>query len=214
MFKTLKEILRVGNATIAYPFAPLERPEYVRGKPEHSVGRCIACAACASACPPNAIQMTANPKDGVVTWSLSYGRCIFCGRCEEVCPTRAIYLTEEFELAVFDREDLERTCTYPLQACSECGTPYASAKEVSYAAAVLSGDLAAKGASAADFRSKEEVAWAIERLGMCPECKQALDAERALDAVDKAGNPTPAPSDEAVAESQRIARERKEGGRR
>lgn len=203
MLKTFREILRVGNAAIAYPFAPIERPEHVRGKPQHDLDLCIACAACASVCPPNAIQMDADSSAATITWSINYGRCIFCGRCEEVCPANAIALTEEFELAVFNREDLEKTCTYPLQRCSECGTPYAPAKEVAYAAEILKQE-----------RSGADVAWALERLGMCPECKQALDALKARDAVDKAGNPTPKPSQEAMEESRRIARECKKGGAR
>lgn len=201
MLKTFKEILRVGNATVAYPFAPLARPDYVRGKPEHDLDRCIACSACASACPPNAIQMDVNLGEGAITWSLNYGRCIFCGRCEEVCPTHAIALTEEFELAVFDRQDLEQVCTYPLARCAECGTCYAPAKEISYVRSILE-----QGSDGG------EVSQALELLDKCPECKQKIDAARAKAAVDIAGNPTPEPSAEAMEESRRIARERKEGG--
>ncbi len=169
MWKTIRQILKTGDATVQYPNAPLKRPEYARGKPEHDSVACIACAACAVACPPNAIQFVVDQKAGTTTWSINYGRCVFCGRCEEVCPTRAIELTEEFELAVFDKGDLEETSTYRLQRCSECGAYYAPAKEVAYAARILE-------QSAGD---DDEVRVAREMLGKCPKCKQRADAYRA-----------------------------------
>ncbi len=198
MFKTLKEILKTGCATASYPDAPLERPEYARGKPEHSLEACIACSACANACPPNAIQMVPDGDAGTITWSINFGRCIFCGRCEEVCPTHAIVLTSEFELAVFDKNDLEQTATYPLQKCSVCGQYYASAKEVDYAGQIIRHN----GGADADQ--------VIEMLGVCPECKQKADAARYQAAAEKAGNPTPAPTEEQLEESRRIAALRKE----
>lgn len=198
MFKTLKEVLRVGNATCEYPAAPLERPPFVRGKPEHSLDACLACSACANACPPNAIQMLVEPEEDTISWSINYGRCIFCGRCEEVCPTKAIVLTDEFELAVFDRQDLEQVCAYPLQRCSECGQPFASAKEVAYVKSLL----AQEGQSL-------NVSLSAEHVEKCPECRQRIDAQRARFAIDETGNPTEAPSAEAMEESKRIALERR-----
>lgn len=198
MFKTIKEILRTGDATIQYPAAPLERPDYARGKPEHDCADCIACAACAVACPPNAIQMVTDTRNGTITWSINYGRCIFCGRCEEVCPTKAIKLSKEFELAVFAKEDLEETCTYPLQKCVECGTYFASAKEVDYAARIISQNA-----------DDDEAAETLELIGTCSQCKQKADAYRAMRRINMVGDPTPEPTAEQMAEARRIAAERK-----
>ena len=53
MLKTIKEVLRTGNATIAYPFAPLHQYDDYRGKPQHIAENCIACGACMQKCPQN-----------------------------------------------------------------------------------------------------------------------------------------------------------------
>lgn len=175
MLKTLRNILKTGDATVKYPFAPLETTPGMRGKPEHDLEACIACAACAVACPPNAIQMRSDAKAGTITWSIDYGRCIFCGRCEEVCPTKAIVLGSEFELAVMRKEDLEETCTYRLQACRECGAYFAPAKAVDYAARLLERD----GGPESDE--------AREHLDVCSRCKRRDDAVAAKRASDAQG---------------------------
>ena len=158
MLKMLKRVLREGDGTVKYPFAPLEQAKDVRGKPEHTHERCIACAACAAACPPNAIQMEADTDKGTIVWSIDYGRCIFCGRCEETCPTGAIKLTPEFELAVMSKADLTDTCTFKLQRCSECGQYFAPRKQIEYAASLLE-NIGGDGAS-------------YESVGICLDCKR------------------------------------------
>ena len=60
MLKLIKEVLRVGDATLPYPFAPMEMMPGFRGKPVHDPQLCIACAACAIACPPNALSMATD----------------------------------------------------------------------------------------------------------------------------------------------------------
>src|SRR5512144_489924 len=102
VWKLLQEVLNVGEATVPYPFVALELMPGFRGKPQHDPELCLACAACAVACPPNALTMLTDMDQGLLTWQIFYGRCIFCGRCEEVCPTGAITLRPEFELAVMN----------------------------------------------------------------------------------------------------------------
>lgn len=137
MLKLLKIISRAGEATAKYPFAPYPVSPGFRGKPELNPQQCIACAACTMACPANALTMSTDSRDDSRTWSLNLGRCIFCGRCEEVCPTHAIVLTPEFELAVGCKSDLMQQASFRLQHCSECGAPFASAKEVGYVVDLL-----------------------------------------------------------------------------
>lgn len=167
MLKTLREILKTGDATVKYPFAPIQQAKDVRGKPEHDAVRCVACAACANACPPNAIQMEVDLEQGSVAWTIDYGRCIFCGRCEEVCPLDAIRLTPEFELAVMCKDDLRDSCTYRLQACACCGEYYAPRKEIDYVGRVLE-QCNADGA-------------AHDSLELCLACRQRNDAVASQD---------------------------------
>lgn len=165
MLKLLKEVLRTGEATVKYPFAPLEVCKDFRGKPEHTAERCVACAACTVACPPNAIAMETDTAAGTRTWSINYGRCIFCGRCEEACPTAAIRLSPDFELAVGRKEDLTRKAVFTLAECACCGKPFAPAKEVAYVA-----DLLTRNALNDEDAERQRLLAAT-----CPECKRQRD---------------------------------------
>lgn len=176
MLKLFEQIRKTGNATVAYPFAPLETAPGTRGKPEHDELRCIACGACAAACPPNAISMETDLKHETLTWAINYGRCIFCGRCEEVCPTEAIRLSQEFELAVMSKADLEESCSYELARCVVCGKPFAPRKEVDYVRSLLAAG--ARDAEAADAARSAEV---------CPDCKRLADARAAAARDDAQG---------------------------
>ncbi len=69
MLKLIREVLRVGDATLPYPFAPMEMMPGFRGKPVHDPQLCIACAACAIACPSNALSMVTDLDQGYQSWS-------------------------------------------------------------------------------------------------------------------------------------------------
>lgn len=112
MLKLLKTIMRAGTATVKYPFAPLEVSPGFRGKPDLMPSQCIACGACACACPANALTIQTDDQQNSRTWQLYLRRCIYCGRCEEVCPTRAIQLTNNFELTVTNKADLYTRATF------------------------------------------------------------------------------------------------------
>jgi hydrogenase-4 component H len=165
MLKLIKEVLRVGDATLPYPFAPMEQMPGFRGKPVHDPELCIACAACAIACPSNALSMATDLDQGYQTWSIFVGRCIYCARCEEVCPTGAIALSPNFELAVMNKDDLREQADYQLAACRECGIYFAPRKEIEYMLALLQ----QSGVSA------ENVATARQLFEVCPECKRKND---------------------------------------
>jgi hydrogenase-4 component H len=168
MFKLLKEVFRVGRATIRYPFAPHVVSPHFRGKPKFNAKRCIACAACTIACPSNALSMQTDLQAKTRTWSICFGRCIFCGRCEEVCPTGAIKLSSEFELAVMSRADLFESAQFRLFDCRACGTPFAPAKEIDYVLALLR-----QSGLSADAVARQRAA-----VETCPACKRQADAAR------------------------------------
>jgi hydrogenase-4 component H len=168
VLKLIKEVLQVGNATRPYPFVPAEVSEGFRGKPKHDPEVCIACAACAVACPPNALTITTDPDQGIITWQIFYGRCIYCGRCEEVCPTGALRLTQDFELAVMNKADLYDQADYQLAACTQCGVLFAPAKELEYVIALLE----QAGLSGEELEERRRL------LGICPTCKRKTDISK------------------------------------
>lgn len=168
MLKLLKKALQVGEATVPYPFKPLEVAPDFRGKPDYDFHRCVACGACALACPSNAITLAYDGERGVVTWTLHYGRCIFCGRCEEVCPTGAITLSATFELAATKKEDLSCQAELQLSRCASCGESFAPWREVEYVRAEL------VRSGIADPGSDE---WK-QRMKVCPTCRRRQVAGR------------------------------------
>jgi len=171
VLKLLKEVLKVGEATVPYPFVPVEVSPGFRGRPQHDPELCIACAACAVACPPNALTMTTNLDEGIITWSIFYGRCIYCGRCEEVCPTRAIQLSHDFEMAVMNKADLFEQADYQLAACSQCGVSFAPAKELEYVIALLE----QAGLSGDDLAKRRAL------LRICPTCRRKNDISKLVE---------------------------------
>jgi hydrogenase-4 component H len=178
VFKLIKEVLRVGQATVPYPFVPVEVSPGFRGKPEYNPEQCIACAACTIACPPNALNMETDLEQGIRTWSIFYGRCIFCARCEEVCPTGAIHLGPDFELASFSRADLTIRADFRLAACSQCGAYFASAKALDHVLALLE----QAGLPREDATDRRAL------LLMCPECRRKTDLPRVKPLVQEAFN--------------------------
>ena len=97
--RLLRPLLR-GPLTRAYPARPLEVPPNARGLPELDTGRCDATAACVTACPTGAIQVTED------VWRLDAGRCVFCAACVTACPQDAIRMSTRLELASRSRQAL------------------------------------------------------------------------------------------------------------
>ena len=178
MLKLFREVLKVGQATVPYPFVPVEVAPGFRGKPEYNPEQCIACSACTIACPPNALSMETDTELGTRTWSIFYGRCIFCARCEEVCPTGAIKLGHDFELASFSRDDLIIRAEFRLAACAVCGVYFASAKELDHVLALLD-------QAGLPF---EEAANRKALLRACPECRRKIDLPKVKPLVQEAFN--------------------------
>jgi hydrogenase-4 component H len=178
MLKLIKEVLRVGNATVPYPFVPVELAPGFRGKPQHDPNLCISCASCAIACPSNAISMSTDLDQGYQSWHFFVGRCIYCARCEEVCPTGAIALSPNFELAVMNKEDLREQADYQLAACRVCGTYFAPVKEIHYMLSLLQ-QSGVPESNLVDARALLEV---------CPECKRKNDIPKLVNLYQEASD--------------------------
>ena len=102
MISILRERLRQGRRTIAYPRGELPQlPDRFRGLPVLDETRCPdGCRACIESCPTDAI---ARDDRGL---RLDLGRCLFCTSCVEACPVDAIRYSQDHRLATRTRDAL------------------------------------------------------------------------------------------------------------
>ncbi len=84
---------------------------------ENGENACTACGICEKACPNATISVLAT-KDisgrkvlGKYIYRIS--QCAFCGLCVEACPFGAIRMTQDFELTVYDRNELTWVLNQP-----------------------------------------------------------------------------------------------------
>jgi len=93
--------LKQGHRTIAFPPKEANLPDRFRGLPEIDSSKCPdGCAACAAACPTDAMTVEG------ARLRLDLGRCLFCTDCADACPEGAIRYSREYRLATRRREDL------------------------------------------------------------------------------------------------------------
>ena len=97
--------------TIQYPYEKLIPSERFRGRIHFEFDKCIACEVCVRVCPINLPVVDWELKKDIKkkqlkSYSIDFGVCIFCGNCVEYCPTNCLSMTEEYELSIYDRHDL------------------------------------------------------------------------------------------------------------
>ena len=99
MLKTLQNRFEQGYRTSAYPKQKIELPARYRGRPviKADAPPQLA-AACAAACPQNAIDAADH--------CIDLGRCVFCGTCERLSEGAYISFSRDFELGVAAKQDL------------------------------------------------------------------------------------------------------------
>ena len=99
---------------------PLERPsiaEAYRGQPRLAVNPdtgetlCTACELCALAYPEKLIRVTSErdavtKKKKLIDFHYDVSRCMFCGLCAEACNFSALELTQDYEMALYNREGM------------------------------------------------------------------------------------------------------------
>ncbi len=97
--------------TVQYPYEKLIPSERFRGRIQFEFDKCISCEVCVRVCPINlpVVDWEFNKelkKKQLKHYSIDFGVCIFCANCVEYCPTNCLSVTEEYELATFDRHEL------------------------------------------------------------------------------------------------------------
>ncbi len=97
--------------TVQYPYEKLIPSERFRGRIHFEFDKCIACEVCVRVCPINlpVVDWEFNKesrKKQLKHYSIDFGVCIFCGNCVEFCPTNCLSFTEEYELSVYERHQL------------------------------------------------------------------------------------------------------------
>jgi len=101
MIDIIKNRIKQGYRTSAYPDADPGLPERFRGRPVLRPELCVAgCAACVEACPTQAIS---------APLTIDLGRCLFCHECAAACPSGAVAFGKDHRLAAGRRDDLRVT---------------------------------------------------------------------------------------------------------
>lgn len=100
MLKIISARLQQRHRTIAYPDAPPNLPDRLRGLPALKPEVCQnGCQACIDVCPTGAISLDKGLQ-------IDLGRCLFCNACADACQSKAIRFTTDHRLSVRKREDL------------------------------------------------------------------------------------------------------------
>ena len=97
--------------TVQYPYEKVIPSERYRGRIHYEFDKCISCEVCVRVCPINLPVVDWEfdkkaKKKKLKHYSIDFGVCIFCGNCVEYCPTNCLSMTEEYELASYDRHEL------------------------------------------------------------------------------------------------------------
>lgn len=99
LFTVFKHLFK-RPVTLEYPEKKYPVGEHFRGKPVVTQ-ECLKCGTCMRVCPSGAIKINEN------SFIIDLKKCVFCGNCSFYCPKEAIKMSDDYELAVQDKESLE-----------------------------------------------------------------------------------------------------------
>jgi len=127
--------------TVQYPdMGPVSQPRY-RGFHWFEAEKCIACDACAKACPVDCIYIEKSgarkidKETGVAMggalerYAIDYSKCMFCGLCTDPCPTDCIHMGDNHDYSAFTREDMLVEFTELAKQGKQTPEPYWMGKE-------------------------------------------------------------------------------------
>ena len=130
---TLRHLFR-RPITTQYPEERLTVSRRIRGS-EHLVldkEQCVACGACARACPHGCIEVVgskdAEGKRVIDKFEWDSGRCIFCGLCVEACPRENLFMNYGYEQANYRYKELVLSMEDLLLSGKERASGYARPK--------------------------------------------------------------------------------------
>ncbi len=99
MLNTLKNRFEQGYRTTGYPKEKIELWKRYRGRPQvHKDAPAYVAIQCAKACPQDALDAERK--------MLDMGRCVFCGTCERISGGKFVSFTQDFEIAVAEKDHL------------------------------------------------------------------------------------------------------------
>jgi len=94
-----------------YPEKPVPVTARFRGFHRYDLTTCIACDACAKACPVDCIYIGKQrlPKEKgrgffITGYTIDYSKCIFCALCVEGCPVDCIFMGATHDLSCYSRD--------------------------------------------------------------------------------------------------------------
>lgn len=106
------------TVTLQYPdMAPALQPRF-RGFHHFEIEKCIACDACAKACPVDCIYIektgprkidkeTGIARGGaMIRYAIDYSKCMFCALCIDPCPTDCIHMGNIHDMSGYSRESM------------------------------------------------------------------------------------------------------------
>lgn len=172
--------------------------------------KCIACGTCERVCPNGTITLETKmtetwdgkKKKKLEKYIYDLGSCTFCQLCVQNCPTHALDFSNDFEQAVFTRDQLVKKLNYlpekpepeptpeqraKFEAEKKAKAEAAEAKAAAAAAAPAEANAAANAAPAVELDEKARKALAAAEATGDPEkiakVKAALEKAAALKAA-------------------------------